>query len=460
MKPLGSPERPLRVAVVGSGPGGFYAAAVLLKARIKVLVDLFERLPAPHGLVRFGVAPDHPQTRRVTLAFDRAANMPGFRFLGNVTVGRDISVDELRRFYDAVLVATGMEQGAPLGIAGEDLPGCYTADEFAYWYNGHPDYADREFDLAGPEAVVIGHGNVGLDVARILARTHDELKHTDMTARAVESLSRSRVRHIHLVGRRGPVQVRMTQQEMAEISELTACNPVIRPEDLVLDPASQAELDDPGNFHSQRNLPVFRRFAQGTRSNKARHIHFRFLLSPIEIRGAGHVESVVFERNRLEGEPFALQVVPTGEFEEVRCGLVFRAVGHRGSPLPGLPFDPVRSVIPNECGRVVRDGGVVPGLYVAGWIKRGPNGLIGTERADSTETADIVVADAATLPPCPEPNSEAVLGLLRQRDVRVVSYADWRLIDAAELARGQAAGKLRERLTSAEEMLALLEGPR
>ncbi len=453
MHATGTSECPLRVAIVGSGPSGFYAAESLYKAAVPVRIDLFDRLPVPFGLVRGGVAPDHPKIKTVTRIFDRIAAHEGFQFFGNVQVGRDIAVDELRRYYDAVLFACGAEADRRLEVPGESLPGSHTATEFVGWYNGHPDYRDREFDLSSEVAVIVGQGNVAVDVCRILSKTVNELKDTDIAQHALEALAASRIRRIHLVGRRGPVQARFTSQELRELGALEACAPVVDPADLELDAASQAELEHPDNKHSQKNLSILREFAERPPSDAPKQCRIRFLRGPVEIRGTARVESVVFERNALEGEPFHLWARGTGETETLACGLVFRSVGYRGMAIPGVPFDEKRGVFPNVQGRIIEGGSPIPGLYAAGWIKRGPSGIIGTNKPDSAETVKALLEDMPALPPCPRRDSLELARLLHERGVRVVTYADWQAIDAEEIARGQQAGKPREKFTRLEDFL-------
>ncbi len=456
MSSLGSAERPLRVAIVGSGPSGFYAAEALFKSDRIVLVDMFDRLPTPFGLVRGGVAPDHPKIKNVTKVYDKIAQHERFSFLGNVNIGKDIKVEELRQYYDAILFATGAETDNRLGIPGEDLPGSHTATEFVGWYNGHPDYRDRVFDLSQEVAVVIGQGNVAMDVSRILAKTADELRATDIAQHALDALAESKVREIHLIGRRGPVQAKFTTPELRELGELSECDIIVRQEDLALDQASQAELDYADNLTAQKNMAELRAFAERTTAGMQRRFVMHFLRSPVELRGAARVESIALELTKLQGNPFITRAVGTGVFEELGCGLAFRSVGYRGVPIPSVPFDESRGVIPHESGRVTNAGVTVPGLYVAGWIKRGPSGVIGTNKPDSLETATSLLADAPGLAPCTVPDSGALQGLLAQRGVRAVSYADWRRIDAAEMERGTANGKPREKFTRIKEMLRAL----
>lgn len=450
-------EPSLRIAVVGSGPAGFYAAEALLAAEPPIQVDVLDALPAPFGLVRYGVAPDHPKIKNIIARYEKTAAHPGFAFIGNVTVGKDISVDEMRRFYDAIVFANGAQTDRRLGIPGEDLTGSHTATEFVAWYNGHPDYQDREFDLSHECAVVIGQGNVAVDVARILCKTVDELKHTDITARALDVLAESRVREVRMIGRRGPVQAAFTPPEMKELGEFEDCDLVVDPAELELNDASRAELEVLKWREAQKNYDLLHAAAGRAPAGKSRRLLIQFYRGPKELVGGPHLDGVVLEKNALSGEPGEQKARGTGLTELVPCGVLFRSVGYRGVPLAGVPFDTKSAVIPNIEGRVMRDGQPLPGLYAAGWIKRGPSGIIGTNKPDSFETVKAVMADLPSLPRCAEPSREAVLALLKSRSVRVVGYDDWRRIDAAEVERGVAAGKPREKFVSVEEMLGLLQ---
>ena len=374
---------PLRVAVVGSGPAGFYAASALLSSDLPVEVDLIERLPTPWGLVRSGVAPDHPNIKAVSRAFEKTAAQPGFRFFGNVEVGRDVTHEELRQVYDAVVYSVGAQTDRRLGIPGEDLPGSWAATEFVAWYNGHPDFQELEFDLSHERAVVIGNGNVALDVARMLALTPEELAPTDTTDEAIAAINDAGVREILVVGRRGPVQAAWTPVEVGELGELAGADIVVDPADLELDPASAAELEAaPATV--KRNVDHLRDYAARTPAGKPRRIRLRFLASPVAIHGDGKVEAIELVRNELVDG----RAVATDESETIPCGIVFRSVGYRGVALQGVPFDEGSGTIPNEGGRVE------PGLYAAGWIKRGPSGVIGTNKKDATETIDLLLEDA------------------------------------------------------------------
>src|SRR5687768_13159448 len=433
---------PLRVAVVGSGPAGFYAAAALLASDLEVDVDVIERLPTPWGLVRLGVAPDHPNIKAVSRAFEKTALQPGFRFFGNVEVGRDVSPEELRGLYDAVVYAVGAQTDRMLGIPGEDLPGSWAATEFVAWYNGHPDFQDLSFDLSGERAVVIGNGNVALDVARMLALTPEELAPTDTTDAAIDAINGSGIREILVVGRRGPVQAAWTPVEVGELGELAGADVIVDPADLELDPASEAELAAAAPT-VRRNVDHLRDYAARDGTGKPRAIRLRFFLSPAAILGDGKVEAIELVRNELVGG----RAVPTDERETVPCGIVFRSVGYHGVALPGVPFDERTGTIPNEGGRVQ------PGLYCAGWIKRGPSGVIGTNKKDATETVALLLEDArAGL--LPQRGDGSLEELLEERGVEPVVYSGWELIDAAERAAGEPHGRPRVKLATWEELLA------
>lgn len=457
MSDLGTDQNPVRAAIIGSGPSAFYAAEALIRSEPVVLVDMFERLPSPFGLVRSGVAPDHPKLKEPIRVYQRIAESPQFQFLGNITVGRDISVGELKNYYHAIVFACGAETDRTLGIAGESLPGSHTATEFVGWYNGHPDYRDRAFDLSHDTAVVIGQGNVAVDVCRILSKTVDELRHTDIIKPALEVLAQSKIRDIHMIGRRGPAQAKFTHSELRELGELADCDPIVDPGDLELNPASREELADRSNRANMKSYEVLQGFASRPPPTRRRRCHIHFLKSPIELKGEGRLERVVLMKNRLEGEPLRQVARETGEQEELACGVLFRSIGYRGVPMAGVPFDDSRGIVPNRDGRSVDGANVVPALYVTGWIKRGPTGVIGTNRADSVATVKSLLADLPNLDAGRKPGADELKALLKSRGVRMVSYADWQKIDAAEVRRGETAGKPREKFARVEEMLALLE---
>jgi ferredoxin--NADP+ reductase len=451
---------PLRVAVVGAGPSGFYAAEALLKSGQNVRVDMIERLPAPYGLVRYGVAPDHPKLKEAILVYAVIARLPQFSLLGNVAVGRDVTVEELRAHYHGVIFACGAETDRHLGIPGENLQGSHTATEFVAWYNGHPDYRERSFDLSAEVVAIVGQGNVAADVCRILAKSVDELKATDIAEHALDALAASRVREIHVIGRRGAAQAKFTNKELKELGELASCDAIVDPMDMELNAESVAELEVKSNFVSAKNVEIFRAFAARGLTGKPRRMVFHFLKSPVAITGAARMEHVVLARNRLEGAPLQQVARETGETDPLRCGLLFRSIGYSGVPIPGVPFDARRGVFPTQDGRIVDgSGAVVLGLYAAGWIKRGPTGIIGTNRADSIATVKSLLADLPRLVPAAKAGGEALEPLFAARGVRVVSLADWFKIDEAEVARGQPKGKPREKFTRVAEMLQCLDGP-
>jgi ferredoxin/flavodoxin---NADP+ reductase len=458
---VGTEQNPLKVAIVGAGPSGFYAAEALLKSGLVVRIDMIERLPAPFGLVRHGVAPDHPKLKEAIAVYDRIARSPEFRFFGNVTVGRDVTVEALGAAYHAVIFASGAETDRRLGVPGEELAGSYTATEFVGWYNGHPDYRDRRFDLDQEVAVIIGQGNVAADVCRILAKTVDELKHTDIAEHALAALAESRVRDIYVVGRRGPAQAKFTAKELRELGDLDAAEVLVDPAELQLNPESLAEFEERKGAAAKKNVEILRDFAARPRAGKPRRIHFRFLLSPTAILGEGHVAGVEFERNRLSGPAFEQAARGTGELVELAAGLVFRSIGYKGVAMAGVPFDARQGVFPTRDGRITDEQGtVVSGLYACGWIKRGPTGIIGTNKPCSVATVSAVLADVAALDQGPKPGAEGLPALQGGNGRRVVSYEDWIAIDQAEMSRGAAGGKPREKFTSVEQMLEVVDAVR
>jgi ferredoxin--NADP+ reductase len=448
---------PLRVAVVGSGPAGFYAAGALLDADVSVEVDMIERLPTPWGLVRLGVAPDHPKIKAVSKAFERIAAQPGFRFLGNVAAGRDLTHEDLTRLYDAVIYAVGAQTDRRMSVPGEDLPGSWAATEFVAWYNGHPDYQDLEFDLTCTRAVVVGAGNVALDVVRMLALSPEEIRPTDTTDQATEAILGAGLEELVLLARRGPAQAAFTTPELKELGELADADVVVDPADLELDPVSEAALEHDTN--ARRNVEVLREYAAREPAGRRRTIRFRFAVSPIAIHGEGRVEAIDVIRNELVSDGSGrIRAVPTEERETIPCGIVFRSIGYLGVPLPGVPFDEERATIPNRGGRVAdAHGEPVPGLYCAGWIKRGPSGVIGTNKKDATETVELLLEDAqAGLVQRGDASAiaETVDELLTSRGVDYVSYAGWEAIDAEERGRGEPQGRPRVKILGWDELVA------
>ena len=461
MPELGSPERPLAVAIVGAGPSGFYAAEALLKAPgLTVRVDLFDRLPTPFGLVRGGVAPDHQKIKSVAAVYERMAQDPRMRFFGAVKLGRDFTAVELAERHDAVIYAVGCESDRHMGIPGEELAGSHSATEFVGWYNGHPDHRDRAFDLTTGAVAVVGVGNVAMDVTRILAENPDELAKTDIAGYALEALRKSGVKTVWLLGRRGPVEAAYSPAEIEEIGELTSADLVVDPAEAVIDQVSKAGLTDPA---SKKKTDYVLEHAKKGEGSKERKVRARFRVSPVELTGEnGRVTQMKLERNKLVDDgKGGVKAVGTGVFETIKVGLVLRSVGYRGIPVPGVPFDEKSGHIPHEDGRVVSAPGkpTLPGQFVVGWAKRGPSGLIGTNRADSVATVQSLLADfkAGKLPAAADASLEATLRLLGDKKLRPLSFADWQKLDVLEKANGAKAGKIREKFTRIEDMLAALK---
>lgn len=463
MSPPGTADHPLRVAIIGSGPAGFFVAEQLLSRNdVVVQVDMYERLPTPYGLVRLGVAPDHQKIKNVSRSFDKAAAREGFRFFGNVDVGVHLTLDDLRRHYHQICFTTGAQTDRQLGIPGEDLARSHAATEFVAWYNAHPEYRDCTFDLSAQRVAIVGVGNVAVDVARILCRTPEELAATDVADHALEVLRQSRVKEIYMLGRRGPAQAAFTTPEVRELGELPGADTMCLPHEVALDPLSREDLEREGSRALRKKLEVLEQFAAHQPTGKPRRLVIRFLVSPIELLddGAGGVGGMRLVRNELyRADNGALRPRPTDEIEELPVQMVFRSVGYRGVPLDGLPFHEKRGVVPNERGRVVADGAApVPGIYVSGWIKRGSTGVIGTNKPDAAETVDAMLEDVASgAVPVPSHPDPAVLeALIRRRQPHYVSFADWQKLDELEVRRGKPAGRPRVKFTTVEEMLEAL----
>jgi ferredoxin--NADP+ reductase len=457
--PVGTIENPLRVAIVGSGPAGFYAAGQLLSAAdLTVEVEMFDRLATPWGLVRAGVAPDHPKIKSVTRVYEKTARKEGFRFHGNVEIGTDVRHEELAAAYHAVLYAVGAATDRKLGIPGEDLPGSHAATEFVAWYNGHPDYADHDFDLSVKRAVVVGNGNVALDVARMLALGVEELQVTDTADHAIDQLRHSKVEEVIVLGRRGPAQAAYTNPELRELAELAEADVIVDPADVVLDDASRAFIEsDAADATSKKNVEIVTEYAGREPAGKRRRIVLRFLASPVEIVGTDRVEGVRIMRNELvDAGSGRISARPTGESELIEAGLVLRSIGYRGSPLPGVPFDEERGTIHNAGGRVTHVGteDPLPGVYTAGWVKRGPSGVIGTNKKCAQDTVNLLLEDlAAGALPTPSADPAALLDALDERGVEVVDYAGWELIDSHEKGLGEPHGRPRVKLVRRAEHL-------
>jgi len=454
----------LRVAIIGAGPTGFYAADHLLNhLEVVVEVDMFDRLPTPYGLVRLGVAPDHQKIKFVTNAFDKVAASSRFRFYGGVDFGKDVTLADLRAHYHQIVYCTGAQTDRRMGIPGEDLSGSHPATEFVAWYNGHPDYRDCAFDLSQESVAVVGVGNVAVDVVRILCRTPEELATTDIADYALEALRKSRVKEVYLLGRRGPAQAAFTNPEVKELGELADADITAIPQEIELDPLSRAAVERSQDRATLKKVEILRQYARRAPTGKSRRLVLRFLVSPVEliVDDAGRVAAMRLVRNELYATSTgALQPRATDRFEELPVGLVFRSVGYRGVPLPGVPFNESWGVILNDKGRVLDPATKQPvvGEYTAGWIKRGPTGVIGTNKPDAAETVECMFEDlarAAVLEPA-RPDAAAAEALVRQRQPSYVSYADWLKLNAIEVARGRAQGRPRVKLTSVEEMLAAL----
>lgn len=465
MPNAGTEEQPLRVAVIGSGPAGFYVVERFFRERgLWVEIDVFDELVTPFGLVRGGVAPDHQKIKSVVRIYDRIARKSNFRFYGNVRYGRDLHRNDLEAHYHQVCFTTGAQTDRSLGIPGEDLEGSHAATEFVAWYNGHPAYRERRFDLSGETAVVIGVGNVAIDVARILCRTHDELAVTDMADYALEALGESRIRDVYLIGRRGPAQAAFTNPEIEEMGDLPGADVEIPPAEARLDPLSQAAVEAQPHKALRRKIEILQGYAGRPPTGKPRRLILRFLLSPTEIIGdaRGRVSAVRLARNDLyAGDNGALRPRATEERETLPADIVFRSVGYQGVALPGIPFDEARGVIRNHRGRVLAEKGgkPLPGLYAAGWIKRGPTGVIGTNKPDAAETVERMLEDlqaGAVMDPA-HPDVAAAQRLVRGRQPDYVSYEDWLRLDHIETARGRETGRVRVKLTRTEDMLAALK---
>jgi ferredoxin/flavodoxin---NADP+ reductase len=462
MADLGSEANPLRVAIIGSGPAGFYTVSNFLKHKeLVVEMDMYDRLPTPFGLVRAGVAPDHQKDKSVMRAYDKSAQNPRFRFFGNVEYGTDILLDDLKQHYHQVIFTTGAPVDRNLDIPGEALGGSHSATEFVAWYNGHPDFAGLEFDLSQENVAIVGMGNVAMDVARILSKTNAELAETDIADYALEALQQSKVKTVTMLGRRGPAQAAFTPPEIKEMGELEDADVVVLPDEAIIDPISLEFMENNPDKNVDKNVGYITEYAQRQTGSKSKQLTIRFLVSPTELTGEdGQVTAVKLVRNEAyKSDDGSVRPRATEVEEELPAGLVFRSVGYRGVSLPGVPFHESWGTIENDKGRVqTNEGETVTGLYTAGWIKRGPTGVIGTNKTCAQETVQCMVEDLAEgkhFQPTAT-DGAAIDSLVRSRQENVITYDDWKKIDAAELSNGEAQNRPRVKFTRIEDMLAVL----
>lgn len=461
MVEVGSESNPLRVAIIGAGPSGFYTVSNFLKQKeLHVEFDMYDRLPTPFGLVRAGVAPDHQKDKSVQRAYDKSAQSANFRFYGNVEYGRDIHLDDLRRHYHQVMFTTGAPFDRNLGVPGEELAGSHSATEFVAWYNGHPDFADLDFDLSQESVAVVGIGNVAMDVARVLCKTHEELAVTDMADHALEALKNSNVKNVYILGRRGPAQAAFTPPEIKEMGEFADADVTVPQDDATLDAASAAALEESGDRNAQKNVGFIEEYAARQIEGKTRLLTIRFLVSPAELIGEdGRVTGIRLVKNKLvQGDDGSIRPQATDEEEVIPVGMVFRSVGYLGRPLPDIPYNERNGTINNSAGRVVAESGdAVTGLYTAGWIKRGPTGVIGTNKTDAQETVRCMVEDLANghinMPE--NPSVDGVQKLIGERQPDAISYPEWLKIDEAEVSKGEFQGRPRVKFTDIAEMVSV-----
>lgn len=450
-------DRHFNVAVIGAGPAGIYASDILSKSELDVSIDLYERLPAPYGLVRYGVAPDHPRIKAIIDALYNILQRGDIQLLGNVNVGEDITLEELRGYYDAVIVATGADADADLDIPGIDLPGSYGAADFVSWYDGHPDYP-RTWPLEAKEIAVFGVGNVALDVARVLAKHVEDMMVTEIPGNVVEGLKKNPVTDVHVFGRRGPAQVKFTPMELRELGHVPDVDIIVYPEDFEYDEGSQAAIEKSKMTKQVVDQLTNWVFQEPESLTASRRIHIHLLQQPVEVLGQEKVEGVRMERTELQGDG---TVRGTGEYIDYPVQAVYRAVGYASSPLEGAPFDDVRHVIPNEAGRVLDGDKPVVGLYATGWIKRGPVGLIGSTKSDAAETIRNLVEDAQAGKLCAsgEGNGHAgVMALLEERGIRYTTWQGWELLEAYEKKLGEAENRARIKVVERDTMTAISRG--
>ena len=464
MSTLGTSSNPLRVAIIGSGPAGFYTVSNLLKqSGLRIEMDMFERLPTPFGLVRAGVAPDHQKDKSVTRAYDKSAASDAFRYYGNIEFGRHLSLEDLRRHYHQVVFATGAQSDRALGIPGEDATGSHPATDFVAWYNGHPDFASRRFNLDAHAAAIIGLGNVAIDVARILCKSAAELRSTDIADYALDALSRSQVKTVYILGRRGPAQAAFTPAEIREIGTLADADVQIREDEAQLDSVSRKALNLSGDRNASKNAEIIQEYAHWHAAGRDKQLIIRFMVSPVEILtdAEGRVSGIRIVKNEsFLGADGSVRSRATDQKEELPVQLVFRSVGYRGVKLPDVPYDEASGVIPNRQGRVLDGKGEpIAGMYSVGWIKRGPSGVIGSNKTDAKETVACMIEDA-TAGRCfapMEPQRDAIRSLMSSRQPGIVTFDQWRELDDIEVSRGVATDRPRVKFTDVDEMLRVLE---
>ena len=431
----------INVAVIGSGPSGFYTVDALLKSGEDVRVDIIERLPTPFGLIRGGVAPDHQTTKKVARVYEKTALSDGVGYFGNVEVGRDVSMDELKEIYDAVVLAVGAPRDRKLGIPGEDKANVFGSADFVGWYNAHPDFKDLNPDLDTDTVVVIGNGNVAVDVARVLVKTDEEMVETDIAHHAHDAIQASPIRDVYMVGRRGPIEAKFTNVELREMGKLHDCQPVIDPD--ILPEEVEGDWSDRDRRLKERNLATMKEFPDVDPAGKSKRVHFSFYAMPVEILGGDKVEGIRFERSKVENG----RSVGTGETFDIACGMVIPAIGYFSEPFPGVPFDEKGGIVVHE------DGRVGDGVYAVGWIKRGPTGVIGSNKPDGEQAAQQILED---IKQGTKPGSPALAELLSERNVRAITYQDWQTIDAAETSSARP-GAPRRKFVTIDEMISALD---
>ncbi len=450
----------LKVAIIGSGPSGFYVADSLINSDVSVEITLLEKLPCPYGLIRYGVAPDHQKLKRIANTLDVIAEHPSVTFLGNVELGKDISLEDIKLLYQVIVFCNGMPDSLSLGIEGEQLIGVNPCNDLIGWYNGHPDYQGLEFDFEHDTAVVIGHGNVAIDICRILSKSIDELRVSDIPESALDILSKKTLKQVRMIGRRGPIQSKFTTKELHELGKLSNCEVSIDPKHLNLTNACQQELDDISNLIVQKNHKVLQSYANNFSAvnddNKAK-ISIDFMLNPKYFAGKKQLSSVFFEETYLEGPPFNQTCKSSEHLIEIPCGLAFTSVGFKGAKLENLPVNEPKRTFNHQNSKLLgSDGKVIKGLYAAGWVKRGPQGVIGTNRECAQNTVDNMLKDIPTLLKTSAEGKAGLLKILNNKNIRYTSFEDWKVIDKKEVENGQRLGKPREKFVTVKEMLACI----